>query len=72
MVKGTLFYFFINFHPMGEPETSICGVTKGSQSRHSGLASPLDVLQMKASDSCKIQLITLLSMVKAGFFIERN
>ena len=29
MLKGTLLYFLINFHPMGEPETFICGVTKG-------------------------------------------
>jgi len=32
MVKGDgILIFLINFHPMGEPEASICGVTKGSQ-----------------------------------------
>ena len=31
MGKGGSFLFLINFHPIGEPEASICGVTKGSQ-----------------------------------------
>jgi len=31
IVKGVFTIFLINFHPMGEPETFICGVTKGSQ-----------------------------------------
>jgi hypothetical protein len=50
-------FYLITFHPAGEPEASICCVIKGSQSRQGGMAAPLNALHMKASDSCKIQVL---------------
>ena len=51
-----IYLFLISFHPEGEPEASICCVIKGEASFT--IASPLSALHMKASDSCKIQVLT--------------
>ena len=54
-------FFLINFHLSGEQEASICCVIKGSQSRPGGMASPLNAWQIKASYSCKIQVLNFIN-----------
>ncbi len=51
-------FFLINFHPAGGPEAFTCCVIKGSKQKTT--TSPLSALHMKASDSCKIQVIVQL------------
>jgi len=46
--------FLIKFHPMGDLETLICGVTNGSKWQTT--SSPFDALPMKASNSCKARI----------------
>ena len=57
------YFFSFIFHPSGESEASICGVSRGLQSFT--MAAPLHALQIKASDSCKIQVLSIL-VAKAG------
>jgi hypothetical protein len=63
---------FLDCHPLGASEASICFFSKGLQSF--SMASPLHALWMKASDTCKIQLIRWVVSVKRNpkFSISSN
>ena len=68
MLKKDGGHFLINFHPTGELEAPICCVIKGSQSAKElwRMASPLNALQMKSSNSCKIQVEAFTNFTPAA------